>query len=304
MDHLNFYIIPSLSAIVIKGLIFWYWRKNLLHLDKWMWMLLLGMLGLNIAELLIFITPFTGPGGLSLFILKLYYACSLFVGVGFLSVALKLKEWYSKKIEKVMYALLVVSTIATVGPNLAIVGAESIGYSITRIAGDFYWVIQVTLLFTMFAGLATLAICLQKNENSPAGRRSLALILGAMPTIFVVTFVLMAMQQGYKINATLLTSISTNLWLLVFVYTEKDVGLFKFLSLIPATSEFKISRKVTESLYFVGKTDLGEVVANFEKVVLNEALKQSEGNKTLAADMLGISRTTLRRKLQAVTVES
>ncbi len=39
------------------------------------------------------------------------------------------------------------------------------------------------------------------------------------------------------------------------------------------------------------------VIASVEKPMLEVIMKQAAGNQTIAADMLGISRSTLRRKL-------
>ena len=39
------------------------------------------------------------------------------------------------------------------------------------------------------------------------------------------------------------------------------------------------------------------VVQNVERSMLDTVLKQAEGNQTVAAEMLGINRNTLRRKL-------
>ncbi len=39
------------------------------------------------------------------------------------------------------------------------------------------------------------------------------------------------------------------------------------------------------------------VIASVEKPMLEVVMKQSQGNQTIAAEMLGISRSTLRRKL-------
>lgn len=41
----------------------------------------------------------------------------------------------------------------------------------------------------------------------------------------------------------------------------------------------------------------GMVLACVEKPMLEVVMKQAEGNQTIAAEMLGISRSTLRRKL-------
>ena len=42
----------------------------------------------------------------------------------------------------------------------------------------------------------------------------------------------------------------------------------------------------------------GMVLQQVEKPMLEVVMRQAEGNQTLAADMLGINRNTLRRKLR------
>ena len=44
------------------------------------------------------------------------------------------------------------------------------------------------------------------------------------------------------------------------------------------------------------------VIASVEKPMLEVVMKQSQGNQTIAAEMLGISRSTLRRKLAELQI--
>jgi Fis family transcriptional regulator len=46
------------------------------------------------------------------------------------------------------------------------------------------------------------------------------------------------------------------------------------------------------------------VIASVEKPMLEVVMKQSQGNQTIAAEMLGISRSTLRRKLAQYNIDN
>jgi DNA-binding protein Fis len=46
--------------------------------------------------------------------------------------------------------------------------------------------------------------------------------------------------------------------------------------------------------------DFTEVVTVFEKNLLDQALQKAKGNKTLAADLLGLKRSTLISKLRVL----
>jgi Fis family transcriptional regulator len=46
------------------------------------------------------------------------------------------------------------------------------------------------------------------------------------------------------------------------------------------------------------------VLNNVEKPLLEAVLSQAEGNQSVAADMLGINRGTLRRKMQQYRIKS
>ena len=49
-----------------------------------------------------------------------------------------------------------------------------------------------------------------------------------------------------------------------------------------------------DSVYFGAD---GQVIRNVERPMLEFVLQQAKGNQTVAAEMLGINRNTLRRKL-------
>jgi Fis family transcriptional regulator len=46
------------------------------------------------------------------------------------------------------------------------------------------------------------------------------------------------------------------------------------------------------------------VLKNVERPLLEAVLERAEGNQTIAAEMLGINRNTLRKKIQALKIKS
>jgi Fis family transcriptional regulator len=46
------------------------------------------------------------------------------------------------------------------------------------------------------------------------------------------------------------------------------------------------------------------VLKNVERPLLEAVLEHAEGNQTIAAEMLGINRNTLRKKIQALKIKS
>ena len=46
------------------------------------------------------------------------------------------------------------------------------------------------------------------------------------------------------------------------------------------------------------------VLRNVERPMLEAVLERAEGNQTVAAEMLGINRNTLRKKIQALKIKS
>jgi Fis family transcriptional regulator len=46
------------------------------------------------------------------------------------------------------------------------------------------------------------------------------------------------------------------------------------------------------------------VLKNVERPLLETVLERAEGNQTVAAEMLGINRNTLRKKIQALKIKS
>jgi DNA-binding NtrC family response regulator len=72
-----------------------------------------------------------------------------------------------------------------------------------------------------------------------------------------------------------------------------DFGFGESLRLVPADS-------ATPPVLFTGRLDFASAVSQFEKSILEQALAKTGGNKTAAAELLGLKRTTLIMKLRGL----
>lgn len=298
MENINFYILPSLSALTIKFLILWYSRNRFSQLNKWVIIFFISLFLLNIAELLIFLTPFDATGH-SYPILVYYYVCSMGSCAGYIALGFVISKKISPAIEKLIIGAFLVGASMLLVPGLALNGVESIGYSITRVAGPGYWVVQVLIVASLLIGTGLLIKTGFNRRDITSKRKATAFLVGGFPTIFAILFIVLLMQLGYKVNATVVVSFAINILLLTAIFMEYEYGVFRFLSYVPATDESKITQRALKAMLGSTNGNMVEAVNTFEQLLIEEALRQSNGNKTQAAERLGISRTTLRRKLPA-----
>lgn len=299
MEPLLFYAIPSISAIAIKIVLFWYGRHILKEASAWIMGFLGGLFGVNVCELVVFWFVNDAERQLALAVLSMYYVCALVANGCFLGISLKIAGRLSKFLIGAILLTTAVGIITVVIPGWAIAGAQSIGYSVSRIAGPLYWVVQILIVVPLTASTAILALTAFWSANWIRKRRALALLIATSPVVFCVLTMMGLMQAGVEVNAAVVVSFSINILLAVIVYTEYESGIFRFLSFIPRTAENRLIAHAAYSAYDLSSQGLNGAVANFEKALITDALLRCNGNKTVAADMLGVSRATLRRKLSS-----
>lgn len=297
MDSLLAYALPSISAIAIKIILLWRGASIIRSAGPWVLCFLGGLLGVNICELLAFMFSGDASKPAALFILVFYYVFASISNTGFIGISFKLAGLTSKKLTFLLLPVSGVGLLSILIPNAAIAGVQSIGYSLTRIPGPFYWVFQVItpLLSLLASGALVYSAC--RSQDWVSRRRALALLFGSCPAIAATAVVMILMHSGIAINASVIVSLAINVLLGVLIYTEYESGVFRFLSYIPRTQEYRLISHATQSAYQLGSLGLGEAVTDFERALVADALSRCRGNKSEAAKLLGVSRTTLRRKL-------
>ena len=184
-------------------------------------------------------------------------------------------------------------------PNAAIAGVQSIGYSVTRIEGPYYFLVQIGILVPLLASLLVMTFFYCTLKETLAKKRTLLLIIACSPFILSVFTIVGLMAVGVKINAVAIISLSICVTLWVLIYTERKEKLYRFMSFIPYTQENRALTHFSEFLANPSK-GLNEAKEALERNMIREALSLCDGNKLHAASMLGVSRQTLQRRLKAI----
>ncbi|TQV81306.1 hypothetical protein FKG94_09435 [Exilibacterium tricleocarpae] len=296
-DGIIIYTLPSVSALAIKIIIFWMARHTLRSLSPWFLAFLIALCGINLIELITFAyvdRPYAAAGYLTLYYLFAVGACILLLGL-----SLEIGNYLNLFLSQVLLVLGFTCALVLIIPGAAVAGVESIGYSITRVSGPLYWVLQVTILATLASSLGVLWYSYRCNADPVRRRRAFVLLIATVPAVAIVLLVALLMQLGVKINGAVFVSFSMNFLLIVLLYTEKQARLFNFLSMIPATREYRTFKTISPLLFGHTPTPLKDAQAVFERELIRGAVERCGGNKTHAADMLGISRATLLRKLKS-----
>lgn len=300
-----FYATFSFLALSLKLLVLWIYRNSIWLLSPWALGVFSGFVAMNIVELIMFTFPepehLARPFGVVYHLGAIVASASL-VGL-ILSVVGCLPNWATVSI----FTASGIGVLVIVVPGAGIEGMRDIGYSYSRIPGPFYWVFQLLILSFDFVAVVALIFGSWFSNSILVRRKSKALFLSLSPIIIVSVCVLVLMQMGFQVNALLLVSFAIILLLIGVIITETEVvktggntnpgPLFRFLTLLPGTEEHKLLKTARDTMCWGDNSSLDIAAKSYERMVISEAMKISKGNKAAAAKALGISRTTLNRKL-------
>lgn len=292
---LTFYVLPSVVALSLKLMIFWFGRHSFKVASMWLWLFFVGLFGVNTAELIAFY--FTSIPEKGFFVLSAYYIFSVITCFSMLFLSLENAGKLTELIKRILLVCFVITVVSLLVPGIALLGVESIGYSITRIAGPYYIVVQLGVLLPLISSLLISAYYSFYSSVYSVRKKSQVLLIACLPAFISVIIIMFLMQLGFQINASVILSLMITLALLILIYTEKRECQYKFMSLIPRTKEYMFVKKLANLIVdpTVG-LEQGRELIEYEMIM--EALSLSGGNKIKAASILGISRQTLSRKIE------
>lgn len=252
----------------------------------------LSMFGMNVIEL----TSFHDTAHPSLLVLQAYY---IFVGSAAYSALYYVVESSFPRLIRYwpFFAIAAAAFFAaTLIPDFAIIGAQSIGYTITRIPGPHYWLIQALLLTPILGIIITLSARAYFPRPAYATRVTRIQILAFFPLAIVGVLVIALMAHGMKINGAVVISLTVciTIWLLIFASSTS--ASFRLLSMIPNTPEHKSTNALFDYLAEPG-AGFREAVDQLERMLLHEALELAHHNKSKAAELLKLPRATFVRML-------
>jgi cytochrome c biogenesis factor len=202
----------------------------------------------------------------------------------------------------ILLSFLLVALI--LGTELVIAGYQLINYSITRIAGPYYWFFQSIALAALM--ISILLNLFGSIRQKPGCQKCKATLVCFLPYAVSITLVILLMQAGIKINASLIVPLATTYLLLVLIYLEDKNTVFRILASVPFSKERKGYRLLAAEIeQFLGnatngdKTSLKALTNALEKHIVSVAVDMSNGSQAKAAVLLGTSTSSVCRKINS-----
>lgn len=293
---MGYYILPSILAISAKIAVFILARRAISSVEKSLLLFLLGLFGVNVFELaLLILTPRPEK---TFTLLSLYYGSVLVANGACMYYVLGIKNWLLPSVRWLIFSVHGLAIMLLAIPGVVLEGAASIGYSITRVPGPLYPLLQLILVAGLSVTLVSL-LAARKDANAETRRKALVLLIATTPMMASVSTILIMMQMGYAVNATIVTSLATSFMMAILMFTESRYRLFQFLAVIPRTEENR-QLSALSALLMKPNVSLKEAQNAFAALFVEEAVKRSDGNQVRAAEALGTSRTTIHRYLKTL----
>ena len=289
----------SIPSLVAMPLVFWFAKISAKNKNFSMLAFCLGSIGMLSAEVTFYLSNLTVDDSLLYKIVVLYYISVIVCSAAFIFSALQVGKLINRKFIVVILMFSLLNVILFVMPGMALLGIQTISYGYTRIAGPYYWVFQVTTVGFLLTGMLILVYATRKFESWIVRRKALVLLTGSVFLVVSAIAIVLMMQLGLKINGLVWGPTAICMFISILIYSEYEQKMFKLLSLLPSSPEQRLTRSTISALLKYKSGNLQAAINEFERAVIADTLEKCRDNKTLAAEMLGISRATLRRKLEA-----
>ena len=299
--------LSSILALLIKFSLFLVGKSALFKDNQPLAIFLVALCALNLSELLLFANE--GNKQVLMSVLQIYYAAAVISAAALFYLCIHIIR-AKKLFAAISFAISIIIAFLTFIPDIILGGYESIGYSITRIPGEYFLLLQIYLIGTLLLGCALLFSGAVKSSDRMVNKRSLILLISVFPLVFFAVTLTITLSMGFKINGTVIISMMTSIMLAILIYSEKQYRLFKFLSYVPYTHEYRLRSKARklmdqtiEDLFNSNKpVKFKEIRSEFETALIELAIESTGGNKTHAAKQLGIGKATLHRKIEGLQI--
>lgn len=307
---IDFFILPSLLAITLKIAIFLRYHGSLRRENIDLGLFFLAVFFLNIAELFS-INAGDHAENTQMLILLAYYCSVIFIIHSFASLSLEYSgfQWQKDKIKLGLKLALAVLILATIFSRSVIAGVEPMNYSLTRLAGENYWLFQIYALSGLVFAVGLLVRGLRKITSNIGRQRCLVVLLSASAPILMTMAVIVLMALGININGAIFMSLALTFMLAMMVYAEEKTRLFRLLTFVPYSRERRFHKKLLQQItQCISISDdpnqqqslqLKEMMKEFEGSVVEHVLTYYDGNQKKTASALGVSEATVSRRARA-----
>lgn len=292
--ELKIYILPALIALAIKLVVLIISRRNIGHSSVFFTMVLVFACH-NVAEVLGFLEYFQGKQVDQL--IRWYYVMSVCGLVAILSYSNEVSKLYkkSKTFDLTISALAIAGISLIMFTDTIVMGSEAIGYTVTAIRGEFYWVFQ---LFSITA-YSVIIWCLVSGYRHAADHTTEIqcgfTLLALAPLIFIAVGVIGLMSIGIKINAAFVMPIGTTLFLLITLKSEATHRLTDIRRHIPFSLERKTANQIMGifSRYAQDEVSYREGMNQIEKLLVTHKHDKHGGNVSSTAASMDMPRSSL-----------
>lgn len=303
--------LPSLTVLLILSSLFIRAdKRNLLTSNKSLALLFVSMFSMSLVEF----TTYTNLISPSLIMMKSFYVAVSFalLGIFLTSVKVSTLNNSSKKLLSIILPCITISlSILMLTTNLFVKSFEFIGYSYTRVPGDLYWITQLYFPLYVFTSLYLLINSSRNKENTVNSKKAGLLLLSLSPIMFMGIVVIIFMNMGIQINASIIFPLLTTFFIITLMHTETEESLFALLLKIPYSKERKTYDKIkSEIQQFMLNTELSrsaekdlrtstslkKLTCSIENLLVEHIVETTNGSQVQAATLLGISASTICRK--------
>jgi len=304
---MSFLAVSSIIALLIKLSLFWVGKSALFRENQPLALFLVALCALNIVELTSFI--YSGNEKTLLTIMQAYYAAAVIAAAALFYLSMHITHGAMRYVV-FCFSLSAIIAAVTMGSGIMIAGIEPIGYSFTRVPGQFFFILQIYLISTLLLSVGILLLGAAKSADRMINKRSLVILISVVPLVFFTVLITITLSLGIKINGAVIISMMTSLMLVILIYCEKHYRLFKFLSYVPYTHEHELrtraARLVDQMIEDLFNRDnpvkFKDIRSEFETALIELAIESTGGNKTHAAKLLGIGKATLHRKIEGLQI--
>ena len=238
-------------------------------------------------------------GSTLLEVLRPYYIITTFTIMYITLHALTVSSLINKGITSILVASATIISAFMIFSDSIIAGNYSIGYAISAIKGDYFWVFAIFSLICITTSVAALIYGQRRSSTQIQATHCKYCLLALIP-IFLVGITILAFKfMNIPFNAIALMPIASTLFLFIVIKTESKHKLSDIKPILPLSLERKTADNFLNMLdEYVQNSNQDNVYktlqASIEREIICYSLKKSNNNITHTANMMGLkNRSTL-----------
>jgi len=263
----------------------------------------------NAIETLGYLLYYKSNSDIAFIIFRFYYITTIYLLLCILLHGLSIS-----KLENQFTTLSLIGAATTLSAlvlftNTVVAGEYTIGYSMTAVKGDYYWLFSAFLISSLVSTIAALTYGYRTFSTQLEKTRCKYSLLALMP-IFIISSVAITLKiVDAKVNAAGLIPIATTLFLIIILQTESKHKLSNIRRLLPLSLERQTANNflllLDNYVKNSGKDNAyKELQHGIEREVVSYSLKKCNNNITHTANMMGIrNRSTLYTMINRLDID-